>query len=494
LVSVIAISFLGAGLIGLAQGIGIVFGANLGTTTGAWLVAGFGLKVKISAYAMPMLVFGVILLFQRSRQLKGFGYVLVGLGFLFLGIHYMKEGFEAFKETINLAEYAVPGYRGLFLFALIGVAATVVMQSSHATLVLIITALAAQQITYENALALAIGANIGTTITAILGSLSSNEQGKRLAGAHLIFNAVTGLIAIILMQPLMQSVDIISAYIGIADQDFTLKLALFHTLFNLIGIMVMVPFIGRLVIFLEHVIHAEPDHFAKPKYLNDSALEFSDTAIEALRMETLHIYGKATEIIARGLSLKKKDIFSDEKLKSVISRRNTPDEYDIDDAYGHYIKSLYRALLHFINRMPLDTNMSQQVDSIRFCNQAIILTLKDVKHLQKNMLGFIVSRNPNMRKEYNQIRRRIAKVLRRLEKIKENEQSILTHDALDRMLKKNDALLHRRLDEMIRHGQITADMAISLMNDSNYAHSIIRNLIEINRRLILPAINTKHLE
>ena len=487
LVSVIAISFLGAGLIGLAQGIGIVFGANLGTTTGAWLVAGFGLKVKISAYAMPMLVFGVILLFQKSRQLKGIGYVLLGLGFLFLGIHYMKEGFEAFKDTINLAEYAVPGYRGLFLFALIGVAATVVMQSSHATLVLIITALAAQQITYENALALAIGANVGTTITAILGSLSSNEQGKRLAGAHLIFNAVTGIIAILLMQPLMQAVDVISANVGINEDDYMLKLAVFHTLFNLIGIVVMVPFISRLVSFLERVIQDDPDHFAKPKHLNDSALEFSDTAVEALRLETLHIYDKATEVIARGLSLKKKDIFSDEKLKSLIRRRDTPDHYDVDDAYDHYIKSLYASLLEFINRMPSDMNVSQPIDNVRFCNESIIIILKDVKHLQKNMLGFIASLNPDIRDEYNKIRRRITKVLRRLEKIRVNDQSVLTHDALDQMLEKNDELLHRRLDEMIRHGQITADMAISLMNDSNYAHSIIRNLIEVNRRLILPA-------
>jgi len=486
LVSVIAISFLGSGLIGLAQGIGIVFGANLGTTTGAWLVAGFGLKVKISAYAMPMLVFGVMLLFQKSRQLKGMGYVLLGLGFLFLGIYYMKEGFEAFKDTINLAEYAVPGYRGLFLFVLIGVVATVIMQSSHATLVLIITALAAQQITYENALALAIGANIGTTITAILGSLGSNEQGKRLAGAHLIFNAVTGLIAIILMQPLMQAVDIMSVYVGIGVKNYTLKLAVFHTFFNLIGILVMLPFVDRLVVFLERLIPKVPDHFAKPKYLNDSALEFSDTALEALRMETLHIYSKGTEIIAHGLLLKKHDIFSNKKLKHVINGRNTRGEYDVNDAYDHYIKSLYAALLQFISRMPSHSHVLPQVDNVRFCNQAIILTLKDVKHLQKNMLKFMVSTNPDIRKEYNQIRRRIAKVLRRLEKIREGEQSLLTHDALDSMLKKNNEFLHRRLDKMIRHGQITADMAISLMNDSNYAHNIIGNLIEINRRLILP--------
>jgi len=97
LVSVITISFLSAGLLGLYEGVGIIFGANLGTTTGAWLVAGFGLKVKISAYAMPMLVFGILLIFQKSNTLKGFGYILSGLGFLFLGIHYMKEGFEAYN-------------------------------------------------------------------------------------------------------------------------------------------------------------------------------------------------------------------------------------------------------------------------------------------------------------------------------------------------------------------------------------------------------------
>ncbi len=128
LVSVITISFLSAGLIGLTSGIGIIFVANLGTTTGAWLIAGFGLKVKISAYAMPMMVFGIILVFQSSRNLKGIGYVLAGLGMLFLGIHHMKEGFEAFRETIDLTRFAIHGYPGLFLFALIGLSATFIMQ------------------------------------------------------------------------------------------------------------------------------------------------------------------------------------------------------------------------------------------------------------------------------------------------------------------------------------------------------------------------------
>ena len=215
LVSVITISFLSAEMISLAQGIGIIFGANLGTTTGAWIVAGFGLKVKISAYAMPMLVFGVLLLMQSSNRIKGAGWILVGIGFLFLGISYMKEGFSAFTATIDLAQYAMTGVMGLLLFTGIGVLATVVMQSSHATLALTITALAAGQVTYENALALAIGANIGTTITALLGSIGATVGGKRLAVAHLLFNGVTGLVALLLIRPLATAVDWISAGIGI---------------------------------------------------------------------------------------------------------------------------------------------------------------------------------------------------------------------------------------------------------------------------------------
>jgi phosphate:Na+ symporter len=254
LVSVISISFLSAGLLGLAQGIGIIFGANLGSTTGAWLVAGFGLKVDIAAYALPMLVFGVIFQFTRSAALKGGGQILLGLGFLFLGIAWMKEGFEAFGQSLNMADYAMSGVRGLLLFTCFGILATVVMQSSHATLVLTIAALATGQVTYENALALAIGANVGTTITALLGSLGANEPGRRLAAAHLIFNVTTGLVALLFMSVFVEAVDIAAVWLGIAADDWTLKLALFHTLFNLAGLAILLPLTGRLVRWLERLI------------------------------------------------------------------------------------------------------------------------------------------------------------------------------------------------------------------------------------------------
>lgn len=290
LVSVIAISFLSAGLIGLTAGIGIIFGANLGTTTGGWLIAGLGLRVNIGAYAMPLLVFGVILLLQRHRTLKGIGYALTGVGLLFLGIHYMKEGFDAFKGSVDLASYGVPGLRGLLLFTLLGTAATLIMQSSHATLLVTITALASHQVTYENALALAIGANLGTTITAIIGSMGANIDGKRLAAAHLLFNLMTAVVAILLLRQLRWSVDLLSAQLGIAPADYTLKLALFHTLFNLLGVMLMVPFVDRLARLLERVIKVPEAAIDAPRYINEAALEVPAAAVEAIRKEIRRQY------------------------------------------------------------------------------------------------------------------------------------------------------------------------------------------------------------
>lgn len=488
LVSVITISFLSAGLIGLAAGIGIIFGANLGTTTGAWLIAGFGLKVKISAYAMPMLAFGIVLIFQKSKSLKGVGYILAGLGFLFLGIHYMKEGFEAFRETIDLTAFAVSGYKGIFLFTLLGVAATVIMQSSHATLVLIITALAAQQITYENALALAIGANIGTTITAILGAMSSNVQGKRLAAAHLIFNVVTGAIAIAFIHQIGTGVNLISGWLGIAADDHTLKLAVFHSVFNIIGIVVMIPFINALVDFLVRAMPEKAVAVTVPKYLNDAAIELPDAAIEAVRKETIRLYENAFPIIAHGLSLHRRDITSEANLAEVAEKTRKAIPIDLEGEYENNVKTLYGEIVNFISRAQenIDESRSDELYALRTAGREIVEAVKDTKHLNSNLVRFIGSPNADIRAEYNKIRVQLGEVLRRLEKARVNREdptALLSFDTLKIDLEEGDTTRNGQLEKLIRAERITPAMATSLMNDAGYAYDIADKLIKVGQAL-----------
>ncbi len=487
LVSVITISFLSSGLIGLAAGIGIIFGANLGTTTGAWLIAGFGLKVKISAYAMPMLVFGIILVFQRSKNLKGIGYILAGLGLLFLGIHYMKEGFESFRETIDLAQFAVDGYAGLFLFAGVGIAATVIMQSSHATLVIIITALSVGQITYDNALALAIGANIGTTITAIIGSLSANYQGKRLAGAHLIFNLTTGVIAILLISQFIWLVDEISNNVGIAADNYTLKLAVFHTLFNMLGVLVMAPFVTKLVQVLERAIPAPMDSIVETRYLNQSVTEFPETLLIAVRNETLHLFNNANKIIAHGISIHKSTINSDVDLDETIQGSKELIVEDIDAQYAVSIKSLYSAITDFSGNANTEMNsdFANKFYELRRASLRIVQAVKDTKHLKKNVTAYIASDNDAMRREYNNIRINIARILRLISKLERGDANVDVHDLDENKLsaKEGRNATLRNIDQMIRTKAITPEMATSLMNDLSYSKSIIRDLTRAGKIL-----------
>jgi len=482
LVSVITISFLSSGLLSLAAGIGIVFGANLGTTTGAWLIAGLGLKVNIAAYAMPMLVFGVVLAFQKSKKLKGVGSILAGLGFLFLGIHYMKEGFETFKDTIELAQFALPGYAGVFVYGAIGIVATVIMQSSHATMVIIITALAAGQITYENALALAIGANVGTTVTAIIGAMSANIQGKRLAAAHLVFNLATGLIAILFIYQLAWLVEAISRSVGIASDDYALKLAVFHTVFNLLGIVLMVPFINYLVVFLERVMGEVKTALDQPKYLDAAAGKYPDSAVNAVRNETNRLYIKGLKIVAKGIGLSLGDIHTQHTRQTPIQTAQF-DDVDIDQQYERHIKPIFSAIILFMSQSSVSSQDKQFGDFhwLRVANKQIVDAVKDVKHMHKNILRYANAHNSEIRRGYDLLRLQIANTVAAIELIRstEDNSSVIMLDQLKLELLHHDRNINAEIEQMIRSGKISANMATSLINDSAYTYNICDQLIQV---------------
>lgn len=489
LVSVITISFLSAGLIGLAEGIGIIFGANLGTTTGAWIVAGFGLKVKLSAYALPMLVFGVLLIFQRQRGLKGAGWILAGLGFLFLGIHYMKEGFGGFADGLDLTQYALGGVTGLLAYTLFGILATVIMQSSHATLVLTITALGAGQITYENALALAIGSNVGTTITAVLGALGAPVEGKRLAGAHMIFNLGTGLVALLFIGPLIGTVDWISVRLGIPGDDFTLKLAVFHTLFNLIGVMLFTPLLDRIVKLLTRTLKGRRPLHDTPRYLSDVALDLPEVALAALRRETQHLFNNAFTLIAHGINLRRSLITSDSDLQSLIEPAGELIELDIDQQYELMIKDIYSANVLFYTRAVAHAGeqMTPRFQGLWQANVDIVAAIKAVKHLRKNLNHYSRSSNRQMRKEYNRFRVRIGELLRDiavLQKEESDDVQLLALDAVRVALRDGDQFSDRAIDALIRSGGVSAQMATSLMNDSRYVDEVMQRLLSMVEGLL----------
>ncbi|MET4692386.1 Na/Pi cotransporter family protein [Endozoicomonas lisbonensis] len=496
LVSVIVISFLSAGLIGLAAGVGIIFGANLGSTAGAWLVAVFGLKVKLSSYAMPMLVIGLLLKTQRAKQLNGFGFILLGIGFLFLGIHYMKEGFEAFKSAIDLAEYAMDGFAGLMVYTMIGMVATVIMQSTNATMVLTFSALAIGQLSYENALAIAIGSNVGTTITAILGAISANAEGKRLAVAHLTFNVITAMLAIILIEPLINLVNHIAEYHGVASNNYTLKLAIFHTLFNILGMLTLLPFLGLMVKWLQSLFRdqsaAKPLNLAshdetepeKAIYLNPVTLSYPDTAMRAMTRECAHLYRNALEIICYSIYLSGEKLRETDNLQELVRNWKREEQpWSIKDLYIRHIKGIYADIIQYSGALEgrLPKQQAQELFALKVACRDFVQAIKHVKHIYKNMGKYTDSENEQIREQYNQLRLCIASVLKLVDLlgVKRRYSHIREHtDQLKQELREQDEQTNTALNELIRSGQVDAYMASSLLNDSAHVHDACTNLID----------------
>ena len=491
LVSVLAISFLSAGLLGLREGIGIIFGANIGTTTGAWLMAGFGMKVKISAYAMPMLVFGLLFVLQKSKQLKGLGNILAGIGFLFLGIHFMKEGFQTAQEGLDLARYALPGLAGLAVFSIMGVIGTVVMQSSHATLMLIIAALATGQITYDNALALAIGANVGTTITAVLGSLSANAEGKRLAAAHLMFNVATGIVAVVGLPLFRIAVDSVSDAVGIAPDDWTLKLAVFHTLFNVAGVILLTPFVGRMVALLENRFEGKAAvRVSSSRYLNEAALLLPATALKVLGKEAEHLFDNAFELLAHSVGLHRADILSEADLEAMLDVDPKVLHEDVRDGYYRRVKTIYNDIIDFAARAQerMTQEQLEQVYSLRIVCRNVAHAVKAMTVMAENIQAFATSDNEAIRAEYRALRLHIARLLRRLYAIRpitDGPNQLMAFVRLQDQIASRDLLADDKLDKLVREHEITSVMATSLMNDSVHAGVVTKLLMEAAERLFV---------
>jgi len=480
LVSVLTISFISAGLIDLAAGIGIIFGSNIGTTTGAWLVAGIGLNINISAYAMPLIVFGVVLAFQANRNLKSAGLILAGIGFLFLGIHFMKVGFEAFQQGLDLTRFAVAGFAGVLIYTGVGIVATVVMQSSHATLILAIAALAAQQITYENSLAIAIGANVGSTVTAVIGALGANAAGKRLAGAHLIFNLTTGLLAVALLGYVAIAVDGSSRMIGIAADDYTLKFAVFHSLFNITGVALMLPATNRLVRLLTRLVPEKALDVSQPRYLNDAALKFPDTALRALLEEIAHLFRNAADYIAQGIGVSYAAVRASQDLRALLWHSLPDPAADMDALYERRIKGLFGAIVDYSSRAEAKM-LPEQVKALNASKAVardLVQAVKDVKHLRKNVVRFARSDNAEIREQYLNIRLMVARVLRAVGQVDRDRRDYLVElEAIAREIEAGDIIENGTLDRLLREKRITRDMGTSLINDHGYAQNIARRLV-----------------
>ncbi len=281
------IGFVSAGLITFEQSIGIILGANLGTTSTAWIVTFLGFKFKITVASYPLIALGAIMRIVSHHRYAALGAIMAGFGMIFVGIEMMQEGMAASAASFNLAAYPGGSLAERIGLLGMGIAMTVLLQSSSAAIAVTLAALNAGTISLLQGAILAIGQNIGTTVISSLGAIGAANQAKRTALAHVVFNLVTGTGVFFLLPWFIAGSGFVAGFIGRGDGIVTLSA--FHTLFNLAGVVAFFPFTSAFARLVTRIMPERGPFLTR--HLDASVLMVPQVALETVRRTLDEIAG-----------------------------------------------------------------------------------------------------------------------------------------------------------------------------------------------------------
>ena len=277
--TVAAVGFVGAGLITFSASLGIIFGANIGTTITGWLVALLGFKLNLGTVILPVILVGTILRLFGNGRAANIGYALAGFGLIFVGISLMQQGMSGLTDIITPEALPADTLIGRLQLVALGILFTMITQSSSAGVAATLTALFVGAITFEQAAALVIGMDVGTTVTAVMASIGGSVAARRTGLSHVIFNLFTACGALILITPYTLLWEYLSP--GALSSNAEIALVAFHTSYNTLGVMVILPFTGRFAHLIEKLLPAK-----KPSYtgrLGEGLLEQPALALTAVQ-------------------------------------------------------------------------------------------------------------------------------------------------------------------------------------------------------------------
>ncbi|MRT94436.1 Na/Pi cotransporter family protein [Ancylomarina sp. 16SWW S1-10-2] len=310
--TVMVVSFVNAGLLTLVESVGVIMGANVGTTVTAWLISLLGFKVSMTAISLPLIGLSLPLLFSSHRSRKNWGELVIGFALLFIGLQFLKESMPDIKNNpaiLNfLTSYTDLGFASYLLFAGIGTLLTILIQSSSATMALTLVMCNSGWISFDMAAAMVLGENIGTTITANIAAMVANTSAKRAARAHLIFNMVGVLWMLMVLPYFLQGIAELNMWLGggnpletdpaLAAQTIAavpVSLSLFHTIFNVLNVLIMIwfaKFIVKVVTKLVPADGSEEEEFTL-QHIKTGMLSTPEASLFQAKME-ISLYAKHT--------------------------------------------------------------------------------------------------------------------------------------------------------------------------------------------------------
>ena len=362
--TVMVVSFVNAGLLSLGQAIGVIMGANIGTTVTAWLVSWLGFKADISVLAVPLMVFGFLFSNSKKNQRQNIGELIVGFCLLFLGLSFMKESVPDLNSTPEVLEFVKTwssyGFSSVLIFLAFGTVLTLVLQSSSATMAITLIMLSMGWIPFNMACAMVLGENIGTTITANIAAAVGNTQAKRAAMSHTIFNVFGVIWALILFTPFLALVGKITEVVfGLpnpADEGFVVTspnsdtgvaalygLSMLHTLFNTINTFILVWFIKyieKLVVIIIKAPKNQEQEVFRLKYITAGPVATAELATEQAFDEIIHF----AQISKKGLGYAKAAIEERNRDKFEELRNKLVKYEEISDRIEYEIAAFLNAV------------------------------------------------------------------------------------------------------------------------------------------------------
>lgn len=258
--TVMVVSFVNAGLLTLKQSVGVIFGANIGTTITAWIVSLFGFKFDISAFAIPLFGVGFLLVSVKRLRKESIGEALMGFGLLFLGLDMLSSIMPEISadNVAFLANFTDKGAFSIFLGIVAGMVITMIIHSSSAATAIILTMSYNGLLPWEFAAAMVLGSNIGTTIDAVIASIGTKVNARRAALVHVLFNVSGTILAVIFFHPLLALVDVLVP--GPVDQNtITTHIAMLHTVFNTVNTLIFLPFVNQIAALTERLVKPKED-------------------------------------------------------------------------------------------------------------------------------------------------------------------------------------------------------------------------------------------
>jgi phosphate:Na+ symporter len=444
IVSLMTLAFVGAGIISMRNALGIIFGSNLGTTFTGWIVATLGFKLNIEGFALPMIGIGAILMviLNQWARLSTIGKAFVGFGFLFLGLDYMKVSIEYLAQNFDITQFA--DY-GPFLFLLVGFVFTAIIQSSSAMMVITLSALSSGIIPFTSAAAMVIGSDLGTTITALIGGMTGVAAKKQVALGHFLFNFIVDIIAFLLLGALIYLVKNVFAI-----KDDVMALVVFHSTFNLMGIILFLPFTNSFAHFLENRFKA--DNHTISKYIKQVTAEVPEAALEALGNE-------ANDLLKQVVSLHTNAFGSG---KSVFNNMR----YSFKAQY-HSLKHLEGEMFNFytnLQQQPLTIEEASRLHQLIIVMRYALHAAKGIKDIEPNLQEFYDSTKNELNELYEHFKQSNYAFVNEINRIQE-KNSLDLEDMMELLkLIENDYdnILHELNDHRYRKKLTEMDISTAL--------------------------------